>query len=142
MNILNSLILRIMQEIGKHSLSLDLNDRALYLILDEALTNAMMHGNRWDPCRMVYVNIYLEGASLYIIITDEGEGFSQLSLSGGVEDISKKGIRTIRKFCNPYWNDKGNTIYLKLPVFNQNKPEEAGFSKNERLMKGNFMENC
>lgn len=47
----------------------------LVLILKEALTNAIEHGNGFDESKMVHVTVRPEAGSLTIMIRDEGTGF-------------------------------------------------------------------
>ena len=47
----------------------------LKLSLEEALTNAMRHGNRLDPDLFVDVSVELEGDRLIMKVKDEGKGF-------------------------------------------------------------------
>ncbi|MGE5279474.1 MAG: ATP-binding protein [Deltaproteobacteria bacterium] len=47
----------------------------LKLSLEEALTNAMRHGNRLDPDRFVDVSVAVEGDRLVMKVKDEGDGF-------------------------------------------------------------------
>jgi len=113
---LNKVIIDVMEEIRLRDIYFELDTASFYSMMEEALTNAMHHGNRWNSGKTVNVSLQLDDSDLYIIIADEGDGFSQLALIGDRKNSGKKGIRIIRKFCNPYWNDKGNTIYLKLPL--------------------------
>lgn len=115
-------IQKIMDNIRGIGICFELNPSSFCLMMEEALLNAMHHGNRWNPCRNVNVTIQLDETALYIVISDEGDGFSQLALAGRTDNTGKNGIRIIRKFCNPYWNDKGNTIYLKLPLPEERTP--------------------
>ena len=55
-------------------------DNNLKLALSEALTNAMEHGNRWDPDKMVVVTVRAGRESLEVEIQDEGQGFDFASL--------------------------------------------------------------
>ncbi len=121
MNSLHEVILKMIEKIESNAIYFELDARSFYLMMEEALTNAMQHGNRWDSSKAINVFLQLDEASLYIIIADEGEGFCQLALPGNSENSDKHGIRIIRKFCNPYWNDKGNAIYLKLALSDQKK---------------------
>ena len=53
-------------------------DQAFYarLCLEEALLNAIMHGNRWDATRRVRLEMFGEGDICRIRVKDEGPGFS------------------------------------------------------------------
>ena len=49
--------------------------QGLMLAVTEATTNAIKHGNKSDPNKKVYINVYKENNKLYIKIKDEGKGF-------------------------------------------------------------------
>ncbi|HSU66814.1 MAG TPA: ATP-binding protein, partial [Tepidisphaeraceae bacterium] len=48
---------------------------AINLALEEALTNAIRHGNRLDPRKKVYVEAKVSRRQAEIIVEDEGPGF-------------------------------------------------------------------
>jgi serine/threonine-protein kinase RsbW len=46
------------------------------LALREALSNAMLHGNRLDPCKLVHVRCRCDcGSGLSVVVRDQGQGF-------------------------------------------------------------------
>lgn len=47
----------------------------LPLVIDEAVTNAMRHGNGWDPSKTVFVRAELDAERVEILIVDQGDGF-------------------------------------------------------------------
>ena len=47
----------------------------IHLSLEEALTNAMEHGNRWDPAKQVEIVFHCSPSYLRIEILDQGPGF-------------------------------------------------------------------
>jgi len=49
---------------------------AIKLALEEALTNAIKHGNRCDPGKCVTVRYAVTPEILVVLVRDEGEGFS------------------------------------------------------------------
>ena len=57
----------------------DLNNN-LKLALVEALTNAMEHGNHWDPELRVEVEARLDREALEVVVSDQGQGFDPASL--------------------------------------------------------------
>jgi anti-sigma regulatory factor (Ser/Thr protein kinase) len=124
----------IAEKIRSNNIYFELDPASFHSMLEEALLNAMHHGNRWNSGKAVNVTLQLDDSALYIIIADEGDGFCQLALTEGTDNTEKKGIRIIRKFCNPYWNDKGNTIYLKLPLSEEKTP--GSMNAEEDVPKG------
>lgn len=119
---LRGVIETIINRIKKHNISVKLKQDEIYLVLDEALTNAMEHGNRWDPEKSVSVFVIKGGSSLRVCIEDDGDGFD----TDGIEkkscrnylDYRGRGIRLIRQFCFARWNTKGNRIELFIDYKN------------------------
>ncbi len=111
----------VLDTIAEHPFSFKLNRSELYLIIDEALTNAMEHGNKWDPGKSILVQVAVKDSRLNISIEDEGNGFNTAVSSArrdadGNLSVRGRGIKIIRKFCNPTWNTKGNRITLHLQI--------------------------
>ena len=51
-------------------------EAAVELALREALTNAVVHGNRLDPHKLVHVRCRCKGGEgVSLIVSDQGEGF-------------------------------------------------------------------
>lgn len=92
----------------------------LRLVLDEAINNAMEHGNRWDPGKKVTVNIKKSSDCFHVTISDEGDGF-QIPMESHIPETSHlnergRGIRIIRYFCTAEWHNNGSAINLLFPV--------------------------
>lgn len=65
---------RILDELKRHGFG----DDAIFavkLALEEALTNAVKHGNRCDPCKCVTVRYAVSAEEADIMVRDEGAGF-------------------------------------------------------------------
>ena len=45
------------------------------LTIQEALTNALVHGNRCDPEKTTSISMSLNGSSLFVSVNDSGSGF-------------------------------------------------------------------
>jgi serine/threonine-protein kinase RsbW len=115
------IIEEVVGKIHSNDISLDLTKDELYLVIDEALTNAMEHGNSWDPSKQVSVLITLNTGTLDIRITDEGLGFTKDVMEQTLEAVRNlkprgRGIFIIKQFCNPSWNEKGNQIDLHFTL--------------------------
>ncbi len=100
-----------------HLAKLYITKDELFLILDEAITNAMEHGNLWDATKFVTINAYTNSNHLYIQITDEGSGFSSEYFTKNMSDRNilstrGRGLYIIKQFCDLSWNKQGNQITL------------------------------
>ncbi len=64
---------------------------AVHLAMEEALVNAIKHGNRKDPAKTVEVVCHIAKDRVQIRITDEGSGFrsGQRCLTRRTKRISK-----------------------------------------------------
>lgn len=118
------LIEDIISFLDRNSFDTEMDRYELYLILDEAVTNAMEHGNRWVPDKQVFVRVYQESQesdSIRIGVRDEGLGFntenipSDLRLNGSLSPRGR-GLYIIKKFCELEFNRLGNEITLICPL--------------------------
>ncbi len=97
------------------------------LALEEALVNAIKHGNRMEPDKKVYVACELSIDEITVVIEDQGEGFRLTEVPDPTDDdnLEKpggRGIMLIRSLMNGFsYNDKGNrlTMTKKLGVANE-----------------------
>lgn len=92
----------------------------LRLVVDEALTNAMEHGNRWGRSKYVYIDIDSNESGVCVAIEDEGEGFDSHSAcvrSPGSSTAPRgRGLQLITALCDAKWARRGNRISLRFPV--------------------------
>ncbi len=121
-NIRAKVISSVIKTLSESGIPVCLTNNELYLIVDEALTNAMEHGNKWNPGKMVNITITKNSAHCIITIEDEGSGFDTITRKNGKHDpcdtlsLRGRGIKLIRQFCIPQWNAKGNRIDLCIPT--------------------------
>ena len=82
--------------------------------MDEALKNAIEHGNKNDAMKKVYLNYTITNDLLKIIIRDEGNGFDYNNLPEVViDDESGRGLLLIRNFMDEVsFNESGNEITM------------------------------
>lgn len=96
------------------------------LALEEALVNAIKHGNRMDPEKYVQIDWTLSDSGVHIVIEDEGEGFNVQDVPDPTDDenLDKpggRGIMLMRSFMNVVeYNESGNRLTLE-----KRKDEEA-----------------
>jgi len=114
------IIYSIINEIKNLSHKLLMDNDELRLVLDEAVINAMEHGNRWDPGKKVTINIKKSPGCVNVTISDEGEGF-QIPIESPAPKQSHlsergRGIRIIRYLCTAEWHNNGSAVNLFFPV--------------------------
>jgi serine/threonine-protein kinase RsbW len=90
----------------------------LYLILDEAISNAMEHGNKWNIEKKVRLTVYKPiDDTVMVEVEDEGNGFNPELIPQKISADSPlsprgRGIIIIKKFCNIAWDKSGKIIKL------------------------------
>ena len=109
------------RKIATSSVCMAITDEELYLSLDEAITNAMEHGNKWDPRKTVDVTVTADSRNMHILISDQGQGFDTKDIKASLNnrDILSsrgRGIYIINQFCKISWNKKGNQISLLIKL--------------------------
>ena len=67
----------------------------LNLVLTEALTNAICHGNECDPDRYVHVTISVSDDDLVIRVYDQGQGFDITAHEGRKANLYSEGGRGV-----------------------------------------------
>lgn len=87
------------------------------LVLREALTNAVRHGNKGDPKQNVRFSLTIvNNEDMNLVIEDEGEGFDWKGLKTqtlGEDEDHGRGIMIMKAYFNKVsYNDKGNILYL------------------------------
>lgn len=89
------------------------------LALEEALVNAIKHGNRMDPNKSVQVDWTLSESGVRVVIEDEGEGFDVADVPDPTDDenLDKpggRGIMLMRSFMSVVeYNESGNRLILE-----------------------------
>ena len=75
------------------------------LTVSESAINAIQHGNRLDPSKMVSLSIASDGESIEIVVEDRGTGFQLTEIPDptDIENLLKpggRGILIIRSFMD------------------------------------------
>lgn len=95
----------------------------LSLAISEALSNAMVHGNKLDPNKDVTVSIRISRDDLVLSIKDQGEGFDPKSVPDPTipENILKdsgRGIHIMRSFIDKvFYNFTSEGTELKFIIY-------------------------
>ena len=85
---------------------------AINLALEEALTNAIKHGNRLDPRKKVRVEAKVTPKRVEIIVEDEGPGFDRGNVADptsaeNLEKCSGRGILLMEAYMSRVTWDRG-----------------------------------
>lgn len=75
------------------------NDFCIRLCLEEALVNAVVHGNANEATRRVSVRIFDEGETCRVCVKDEGDGFDVDSVEmADCTQLGGRGVCLIKEF--------------------------------------------
>jgi serine/threonine-protein kinase RsbW len=91
---------------------------AIRLALEEALVNAIKHGNRLDPSKKVHVEVRFTRGQAEITITDEGPGFNRQGVPDptqeeNLEKCCGRGIHLMEHYMNKVeWSKGGRCVRL------------------------------
>lgn len=91
--------------------------------LSEAVINGIIHGNKEDPEKTVYVNLeVIEDKRLIFTIADEGEGFDFNTIPDptapeNLENLTGRGVFIIKHLADQcIFNSKGNELELHFKI--------------------------
>jgi serine/threonine-protein kinase RsbW len=91
--------------------------------LSEAVINAIVHGNKQDESKKVYLNLeVVERKRLIFTIADEGEGFDYNNLPDptapeNLENYSGRGVYIVKKLADQcIFNAVGNELELHFKI--------------------------
>ncbi len=91
---------------------------AIKLALEEAINNAIKHGNKGDPRKTVDVSFQIDAKCAVITIADEGKGFDPDSVPDptadeNLEKPSGRGIMLMRAYMDEVrYNEAGNQVTM------------------------------
>jgi serine/threonine-protein kinase RsbW len=94
------------------------------LACDEAITNAIIHGNRSDTEKKVSIQIYVSFSRIKVRIRDQGEGFDAATVEDPTEGVnllrpSGRGVYLMRSIMDTVEYREGGRV-LELEKANAN----------------------
>lgn len=91
----------------------------VHLAVEEAMVNAIKHGNCNDQNKKVHISYKMSPTSLRIEISDEGKGFNPSEVPDPTDDEnlelpSGRGIMLMRSFMSfVEYNNQGNSVVME-----------------------------
>ena len=91
----------------------------VHLSVEEALVNAIKHGNRYDPQKSVAVNCWVSPSRMRIEIRDQGEGFNPDDVPDPTADEnlelpSGRGLMLMKNFMTEVeFLERGNIVHME-----------------------------
>jgi len=117
-----TLLENLIEEIAdKHKVSED-TFANMMTCLNEAVINAIVHGNKLVAEKKVIVNADIEGKRIIWTVTDEGEGFDYNNLADptapeNLENLTGRGVFIIKHLADQcIFNSKGNEVELHFKI--------------------------
>jgi serine/threonine-protein kinase RsbW len=92
---------------------------SIVMALEEALINAMKHGNQLDPSKKVHVSYRFDATSFEVNIRDEGPGFDPEDVPDptdfdNVERPCGRGMLMMRYYMSVVrYNETGNAVFMQ-----------------------------
>ncbi len=92
----------------------------VFLCISEAVVNSIIHGNKNNVSKRVFITANFDGKILKVKIKDEGEGFILKDIKDPIEYCNIKnetgrGIHIIKALADIIkYNKKGNSIHFKI----------------------------
>lgn len=111
--------LQFLEVLHQRGLAINVSEFNFRLALDEAVENAIHHGNCDDPAKRVLVIIKTFTKKVEITVIDEGNGFCPYDIPKPTEIKNRfaghgRGIHLLKNICKVRWNTTGNRVVIKL----------------------------
>lgn len=90
--------------------------------LNEALINAIKHGNKMDATKKVIINADVDNKRIVWTVTDEGTGFDYVHLADptapeNVENLTGRGVFIMKHLADQcVFNTSGNEVELHFKI--------------------------
>jgi serine/threonine-protein kinase RsbW len=112
---------RVQDEIEQHLRRHQYSDRDIFsikLALEEALVNAIKHGNQLDKRKKVHIDYLVTAERFDVQIRDEGPGFDPGDVPDptAVENLERpsgRGLMLMRHYMSEvHYNERGDTVIM------------------------------
>jgi serine/threonine-protein kinase RsbW len=90
------------------------------LVMSEACTNAIMHGNKMDETKKVFIESMISDRKIIVTVKDQGKGFNPDSVpdplaTDNLLKTSGRGVYLIRQYADDVnYSAKGNTLTFSI----------------------------
>jgi serine/threonine-protein kinase RsbW len=105
---------------------------AIRLAVEEALVNAMKHGNQLDPDKMVHVKYSVTDRQFEIQIPDEGSGFNPADVPDPTDEMNierpcGRGVFIIKNVMTRVdYLGRGNVVFMTKIRGEATEPDSSG----------------
>jgi serine/threonine-protein kinase RsbW len=100
------------------------------MAIEEAVVNAIEHGNKRDASKVVHVVYVVDADSAEMTITDQGNGFDHRNVADPTDEERLdqprgRGVLLIRELMSEaHYNDKGNSVWMRK-VRSKDEPQDS-----------------
>src|SRR6267143_1555251 len=119
------------------------NESAVELALREALSNAVVHGNRMDAHKLVQIRCQCElGKGVSIVVTDQGQGFDPKAVPDPLtverlEEEHGRGIHLMKLAMDEIWFGRGGSeVHMRKGPARNQRTDLRG--NNETVYRGSL----
>jgi serine/threonine-protein kinase RsbW len=90
------------------------------LVMSEACTNAILHGNKMDETKKIFIESLISDRKIIVTVTDQGKGFNPDSVpdplaTDNLLKTSGRGVYLIRQYAdNVKYSPKGNALTFSI----------------------------
>ena len=91
----------------------------IQMAIEEAVVNAIEHGNKRDPSKLVHVVFNVFDDLVTLSVTDQGQGFDHNNVADPtveehLDQPRGRGVMLIRELMTEAkYNDKGNSVWMR-----------------------------
>jgi serine/threonine-protein kinase RsbW len=114
---INGFIARILSEMAQAGFG-ERDRFGVRLALEEAIVNAIKHGNRGDPAKWVQVSYAISASEIVTEVEDQGPGFNPCQIPNplapeNLERPGGRGVFLMRHYMTfVQYNERGNRVLL------------------------------
>ena len=93
----------------------------IFLGISEAVSNAILHGNKLDAEKRVFIRLNVFGNQMHIEVEDEGDGFCDIlfdpTLPENIKCETGRGIYIIRQIADELvFKEDGRKVYILFTI--------------------------
>ena len=91
----------------------------IQMAIEEAVVNAIEHGNKKDPNKKVHVHYAIFDDAVELSVTDQGDGFDHQNVADPtveehLDQPRGRGVMLIRELMTEAkYNEKGNSVWMR-----------------------------
>jgi serine/threonine-protein kinase RsbW len=111
-----------MEEVYRESCLNMISFNHVFLGISEAVNNAILHGNKLDPEKKVFIRLNLFENQLHVEVEDEGEGFCDTVLFDpttpeNIKCEQGRGIFILRQVSDELvFKDEGRKVFIIFTI--------------------------